>query len=165
MAEFASRGVAGAGLGLGIAGTALGLLNTHGGILGGLFGNGNTACGCSENQVVNRYELAQEQKIAQLESQIALRDANTFTDQKLLELYKYFDGELRTIKEQSNNKWTEQAVINCKQSSGLSVLSSQVAEVTNVVNGITKTAVPASAICDFGCGCGCPTNGSTPTLV
>ena len=27
MAEFASKGVAGAGLGLGIAGTALGLLN------------------------------------------------------------------------------------------------------------------------------------------
>lgn len=31
MAEFASKGVAGAGLGLGIAGTALGLLNNNGG--------------------------------------------------------------------------------------------------------------------------------------
>lgn len=44
MAEFASKGVAGSGLGLGIAGTALGLLNNSnngGGILGGLFGNGN----------------------------------------------------------------------------------------------------------------------------
>lgn len=42
MAEFASKGVAGSGLGLGIAGTALGLLNNGGnggGILGGLFGN------------------------------------------------------------------------------------------------------------------------------
>lgn len=29
MAEFASKGVAGSGLGLGIAGTALGLLNTQ----------------------------------------------------------------------------------------------------------------------------------------
>lgn len=42
MAEFASKGVAGSGLGLGIAGTALGLLNNGGnGILGGLFGGGD----------------------------------------------------------------------------------------------------------------------------
>lgn len=43
MAEFASKGVAGSGLGLGIAGTALGLLNNggNGGILGGLLGGGN----------------------------------------------------------------------------------------------------------------------------
>ncbi len=35
MAEFASKGVAGSGLGLGIAGTALGLLNNGGnGLLG-----------------------------------------------------------------------------------------------------------------------------------
>ena len=40
MAEYASKGVAGSGLGLGIAGTALGLLNNggNGGVLGGLFG-------------------------------------------------------------------------------------------------------------------------------
>lgn len=36
MAEYASKGVAGSGLGLGIAGTALGLLNNggNGGVLG-----------------------------------------------------------------------------------------------------------------------------------
>lgn len=42
MGEFASKGVAGTGLGLGIAGTALGVLagnNGNGGILGNLFGN------------------------------------------------------------------------------------------------------------------------------
>lgn len=44
MAEFASKGVAGSGLGLGIAGTALSVLNSSAngnGLLGGLFGNGN----------------------------------------------------------------------------------------------------------------------------
>ena len=40
MADFASKGVAGSGLGLGIAGTALGLLNNNGNLLGGLLGNG-----------------------------------------------------------------------------------------------------------------------------
>lgn len=44
MAEFASKGVAGAGLGTGIAGLALGVLN---GGLGNLFGGYG---GCSENQ-------------------------------------------------------------------------------------------------------------------
>jgi hypothetical protein len=54
--EYASKGVAGSGLGLGIAGTALGLLN---GGLGNILGNGGNCC--SENHLVNRYELAQEQ--------------------------------------------------------------------------------------------------------
>ena len=46
MAEFASKGVAGAGLGLGIAGTALGVLNGGlGNILGGWGWNGfNGGC-------------------------------------------------------------------------------------------------------------------------
>ena len=45
MGEFASKGVAGAGLGLGIAGTALGVLNSGGlgGLLGGVLGGGNAA--------------------------------------------------------------------------------------------------------------------------
>lgn len=46
MAEFASKGVAGAGLGTGIAGLALGVLNSSNngnGLLGGLFGNNNQA--------------------------------------------------------------------------------------------------------------------------
>lgn len=41
MAEYASKGVAGAGLGTGIAGLALGVLNSSNngnGLLGGLFG-------------------------------------------------------------------------------------------------------------------------------
>lgn len=44
MVEYASKGVAGAGLGTGIAGLALGVLNSSNngnGLLGGLFGGGN----------------------------------------------------------------------------------------------------------------------------
>ena len=94
--NFASKGVAGAGLGLGI----LGLLNGNG-LLGGLLGGCNNGWGagvCSENMPVTRYELGQESRIAELQSQIALRDANTYNDQKSLELYKYIDGELRDIR-------------------------------------------------------------------
>jgi len=111
MAEFASKGVAGAALGTGIAGTALGVLNGGlGNLLGGIMGNGcyngwNNGCNsgfvpvCSENMTVNRYELGQEAKISELQSQIALRDANTYGDQKMLELYKYFDGQLKDVRD------------------------------------------------------------------
>ena len=81
--EFASKGVAGTGLGLGIAGTALGLLNNNGG-LGGILG-GTTRSACNEDHFVNRYESAQSARIAELETEVKLRDANAYTDQKLLE--------------------------------------------------------------------------------
>ena len=108
MAEFASKGVAGSGLGLGIAGTALGVLN---GGLGNILGGWNNGCGCSENMAVNRYELGQENRIAKLESEIALRDANIYNDQKMLEMYKYFDGEVKRI----DKTLCEQAVYNATQ--------------------------------------------------
>ena len=38
-----------------------------------------------------------ESTIAKLQSEVALRDANIYNDQKLLEVYKYVDGELKYI--------------------------------------------------------------------
>ena len=65
--SFASKGVAGAGLGLGIAGTALGLLN---GGIPGILGGWNNGCAgvCTENMPVNRYEASQSARIAELET-------------------------------------------------------------------------------------------------
>lgn len=100
MAEFASKGVAGAGLGTGIAGLSLGVLNSMGGIGGLLWGNraGYGICGaCNEDHIVNRYELGLVQENASLKSDIALRDANTYQDQKMLEMYKYIDGKLSEV--------------------------------------------------------------------
>ena len=52
MAEFASKGLAGAALGTGIGGLALGVLN--GGLGNVLGGWGMNNGGCSENTPVNR---------------------------------------------------------------------------------------------------------------
>lgn len=54
----------------------------------------------SEDHLVDRFTLEQEAKIAELQTQVALRDANTFTDQKQLEMYKYVDGRLNAIEKQ-----------------------------------------------------------------
>ena len=132
--DFASKGVAGAGLGLGIAGTALGLLN--GGIPGLLGGWGNcngAAAVCSENMMVNRYELGQNQKISELQSAIALRDANTYGDQKLLEVYKYFDGQLKDVRD----TLCAQAVTNQKTLDSFALASADLAAVKqDLVNRI-----------------------------
>lgn len=135
MAEFASKGVAGSGLGLGIAGTALGVLN--GGWLGNLFGGVNH-CG-GESAPVSRYELGLEQKIASLESGIALRDANIYNDSKILEVYKYFDGKIEGI----NSKLCEQAVFNATQTAAMNCMGSQIAQ----LYALTKLVVPNSSVC------------------
>ena len=142
--DYANKGVAGAGLGLGIAGTALGLLN--GGlpnILGG-WGNGwNNGCnaGCSEAVLVNRYEAAQAAKIAELQSHVALRDANTYNDQKTLELYKYIDGQLRDVRD----TLCAQAVHNQKTEDSFVLARQDIAAVESRLNG--KIAMEAERRC------------------
>jgi hypothetical protein len=124
MAEFASKGVAGAGLGLGIAGTALGVLSGGlGNILGGWGQNG----AWGHTMPVSRYELGQESTIAKLQSDIALRDANIYNDQKLLEVYKYFDGELKDIRAVQS----AQAVTNAKIEGTFGVLGEKIAAQRN----------------------------------
>lgn len=107
--KYASKGVAGTGLGLGIAGTALGLLMNGNG-LGGILGGGNYNVGCSDDHFVNRYEAAQAAKISELETEVKLRDSNIYTDQKILDTYRFFDGEIKDIR----NTLAAQAVMNQK---------------------------------------------------
>lgn len=137
MAEFASKGVAGSGLGLGIAGTALGLLN---GGLGNILGTGyNNNCGCSENMMVNRYELSQESRIAKLETEVALRDANIFTDQKIADVYERLDAKIRGVEAGLN----AQAVYNATNTATINCIQGQVAQLF----GLTKLVVPNTSVC------------------
>lgn len=136
MAEFASKGVAGAGLGTGIAGLALGVLN---GGLGNILGTGYNNCGCSENMHVSRYELAQENRIAKLETEVALRDANIFTDQKIADLYANLDSRIRGVEAGLN----AQAVYNATNTATINCIEGQVAQLFN----LTKLVVPNTSVC------------------
>lgn len=67
MGEFASKGVAGTGLGLGIAGTALGVLSGGAnGLLGGLWGNG---AGVAGGMTAVGIIAQKDARIAELEAQ------------------------------------------------------------------------------------------------
>jgi hypothetical protein len=137
--NYASKGVAGSGLGLGIAGTALGVLN---GGLGNILGTGcatRNACGCSEDHVINRYEAAQNARIAELETEVKLRDANAYTDKKSLELYGYIDSRLRSVESQICN----QAVVNAQVTANLSCMQGNIA----TLMGLTKTIIPITNVC------------------
>lgn len=158
--DYASKGVAGTGLGLGIAGTALGLLN---GGLGNVLGGGwnassgrNVSVGtdalmtaviaaaassksCNEDHTVNRYEASQAARIAELETEVKLRDANTYTDGKLLEVYQYVDGRLRNVEGQLS----QQAVYNATNTAALNCMQGQIAQLLSM----TKMVMPNSSVC------------------
>lgn len=131
--EYTSIGKGNAALTTGIIGTAgvgLGLLNN-------LLGGGN--CGCSENSMVNRYELGQESKIAALEADIKLRDANVYTMSEMGKLRDYVDGRFNCVEAQL----CEQRVYNATNTAALGCIQGQVAQLMS----LTKLVVPNSSVC------------------
>ncbi len=137
MAEFASKGVSGTALGLGIAGT-VGLVNSMSqngnSFLGGLFGNGNNQIEelRAENTLLKaqQYTDASDRglaaEICQLKSEIAVM-------RKEAEL----QGQLTECK---IAKVADAA--NC----GISALQCSLDCLQRTVAGITQTSVPATAV-------------------
>ena len=136
--NFCSKGVGGTALGLGVAGTALGVLNGNGGgLLGGLFGGGN--CACSDNIAVNRYELNQQKEITNRDMEIAYLKGRDAAKTDSLELYRYVDGRFRTVESQLS----AQAVVNAQLTANISCMQNSIA----ALNGLTKTVIPIANVC------------------
>lgn len=103
--EYASKGVAGAGLGLGIAGTALGLLNNNGnGLLGGIFGNGgwNNGVAAMASQAAG---CAVNDKFSTLESEIARLRAEKYSDNSDIAVYKQTHEENNDLRDRLLGNW------------------------------------------------------------
>lgn len=135
--RWATPGVAGTALGLGAGAVTLELL--RGGLGGILGGNGM----CNENMPVNRYELNMVRDLTSKDMEIAYlrgRDESKTDD---LELYKYIDGQVRRI----DREMADQRVLNATTGAALSCLTGQVNGMQALLNNITKTVVPNSAIC------------------
>lgn len=138
-----TRGIAIGGLTTGIIGTALSVLN--GGlpnVAGGWNGcNGNNwgAGVCHENMPINRYEAAQSARIAELETEVKLRDANTYTLGEINKVRDYVDRRFERVECQLN----QQAVYNATNTAALNCMQGQIAQLM----GLTKLVVPNSSIC------------------
>ena len=192
MAEFASKGVAGSGLGLGIAGTALGLLNGGGGFggLGGIFGGGareGVALGVLAEKDAKIAELKAENysdKIGKevygqsLADNLRLREdlaafikplsdeaANNRVNIARIEEQIKCMGQTADLREQIVLGKVNEVAMTANN--GLTALSGALACLQQTVAGITKTIIPASAVCPQpmpaqnawvapnNCGCSC----------
>lgn len=135
-ATYASKGVAGTGLGFGIAGTALALL--QGGGLGGLFGgwgcNGGTA-------VAGGMGLA---ALAEKDAKIAQLSAELDTDRKLIQVWE----NLNTKREATDLK--------------VAILEAKCETMQYVLGRITKVVVPNDSVCPgWGAVTVAPSNGAS----
>lgn len=137
--NYASKGVAGAGLGLGIAGAALGVLNGGLGNIVGGWGVGRNAATCNENTMVSRYESQQQARIAELETEVKLRDSNIYTDSKILDLYTFVNGKFTAMEKEL----CEQKVYNATNNAVIGCIQNQV----NQLMALTKMVIPIASIC------------------
>jgi hypothetical protein len=131
--DYASKGVAGTALGLSIG--AIGVEALRGG-LNGLFGGCGNGCG---EHMVSRYEAQQSARIAELETEVKLRDANVYTMTEMGKLRDYVDRRLEGVNASINT----QAVINAQVAANLSCLTNTV----NTLSGLTKTVIPITSVC------------------
>lgn len=111
--EYASKGVAGTGLGLGIAGTALGILNgsnNGNGLLGGLFGgncnNTNTLAGLGAVAELGK----KDSEIAQLKAEKYADGVGINTFKEVLGLFEKKDEKYATLFENLNKEAVDNRV-------------------------------------------------------
>lgn len=135
--EYASKGVAGSGLGLGIAGTALGLLNN--GSLG-IFGN---RCGCNQQQYITKEEFNLGQQLAAKDAEIGLLKADKYTDQKIVEVYQNLQAQINALKESQYAINLQQATLNATQTATIGCMQQQIAQ----LQSLTKLVVPNGSVC------------------
>lgn len=168
MAEFASKGVAGSGLGLGIAGTALGVLNSSAngnGLLGGLLGGGN------------------QNMVFALQAENSMLKAENYSDKNAKEVYAQSLADNRRLRDEAfaylkplsdeaaNNRvelaklqtelkcccekqeLREQIVLGKVNELALTTqakfgsVDGTIANIMGTIGKITNTIVPMSAIC------------------
>lgn len=135
---------------------ALGVLNS--GFLNGWNGwNGwnvrSNGVGCGVGYGIT--DTAYGESLAQRDAEIARLNSKAYSDESDLAIYKYFDGQLKEIRQEL----CEQKVFNATTNGALSTLVSQTNELKSIVSNITRTAIPKSAICDFDSqNCCCGTN-------
>lgn len=164
MSEFTTKGQGNLNtvLGtIGTIGTVGGAMSGCGGLLGNLFGgncsrNGCNSCGgvsvagCSENTLVNRYEVTLLQENAAKDAENALLRAQIYGDGKIVEAYKDLQGqinavaaEVRANKDEQNGVNMQQAVYNGTNTATIACIQGQVAQLM----GLTKLIVPNTSVC------------------
>lgn len=148
MGDFASKGVANAGLITGTIGTVLGAAassnNCNGGLLSGLLG-GNR-CG---------YGLAELQYVASILAENGMLKAENYSDRVAKEVYQQTLADNKQLRQDIRDELALREQITAGKIESLAnvttcsfnAVNTAIANLANTVNGITKCVIPATAIC------------------
>ena len=148
MGDFASKGVANAGLTTGIIGTVLGAAassnNCNGGLLSGLFG-GNR-CG---------YGLGESQFVASILAENGMLKAENYSDRVAKEVYQQTLADNKQLRQDIRDELALREQITAGKIESLAnvttcsfnAVNSAIANLANTVSGITKCVIPTTAIC------------------
>ena len=125
-----------------------------GNILGGLGNNWNNRMGpveviTSEDKPISRYEAGMMDKMAVKDSEIALLKSNTYTDQKLADVYDRLLTKINANKEAQDALNLQQAVYNGTNTAAVECLRGQIAQLAS----LSQLVVPSRNVCDTGCNC------------
>jgi hypothetical protein len=159
MENFAKKGVAGTALGLSIG--SLGWQALNNGVLGNVLGGGRCCDNhgsdaaamiaaasmigargygeCSEDHVVNRYELGLQQELAAKDSKISLLESNIYVDSKIADVYERLNTKIGVIE----HELCDQRVYNATNTATVSCLQQQIATLA----ALTKVVVPITNVC------------------
>ena len=159
MESYAKKGVAGTALGLSIG--SLGWQALNNGVLGNVLGgnrcydnHGSDAVTmiaaasmlgargygeCSEDHVVNRYELGLQQELAAKDSKISLLESNIYVDGKIADVYERLNTKIGVIE----HELCDQRVYNATNTAALNCISGQVAQLM----ALTQLKIPNTSVC------------------
>lgn len=104
----------------------------------------------SEDKPISRYEAAMMDKLAAKDSEIALLKSNTYTDQKLADVYERLSAMINRNKEAQNEINMNQAVYNGTNTAALKCMQQQI----NELAALSELVIPQRKVCDTGC-CEC----------
>lgn len=118
-------------------------------LLGGGNRGGAVEVITSDDKPISRYEAQMMDKMAAKDAEISLLKSNTYTDQKLADVYERLSGRITSVEARQNEINMAQAVYNGTNTAALECLKSQIA----ALQGLTEVVVPQRRVCDTGCNC------------
>lgn len=133
-----------------------------GNILGGMrgygYGYGEGVGCCSDNTMVNRYELNMTREADSLKSENALLRSQVYVDQKLVDVVNDYTSKINTLgaevranKDAQNAINLQQATYNATATANISCMSQQIAQ----LQSLSQLVIPQNKVCDTCCNCGC----------
>lgn len=167
--EYASKGVATAGLTTGIIGTGLGVLGS--GILGNMFTNP------TNHNYVDKDTLALQMQLVDAQKENAILAADLSSEKKMVEVFNAANNKIASVRDELNASIhnleakvdanaASQAVINAQYGSQINLNTSQISQLF----ALTKLTIPNSSVnpgwgnvCIMPTGCGTISSTGTTT--